>query len=268
MTGSTSSLPLAFGLDSLVLDRSVDRPFEGLVLGFVGEDLPEGWLWCDGEGGTPDLRGRYILLEAPLGPTGQADHTHQAPHMHSWATAPNIDQPGYFGDPSTQPGPTLAAAPRTHRHSPAGEITSDGSTTSAPNAPPAVGLRFIIAGPGARRLPDGVVVAYTGRSAPFGWRPLESTLSSEILGRLLKSDDPGEQQFRLSGEAAHDHILRSRHLFILQPTEGSAGTDRLGPGPPVPVAGHRHRVLIEADTPVALTDAWPPYVSLLLIVKD
>lgn len=260
--------PLAFGLDAVVVVREIRRPVEGLIVGFLGNQLPTGWHWCDGQNGTPDLRDRFILLDSPAGPSGAADHAHQAPHSHRWATADNVDHPGYFGDPATPVDPILNAAQRVHRHAPGASISDSGTTSPAPNSPPAVGMRFIMAGPGARKLPDGIVVAYAGRSVPQGWQALEGPLSSDILGRFWRAENPDAEATRLSGTESHDHVLRSRHEFELAAGAGSAGRDRTGQGPGVPVANHRHRVMIEEDSPVAATQAVPRYVALRLIVKN
>lgn len=50
----------------------------GCILAYSGEaeTVPEGWAVCDGQNGTPDLRGRFILgvSEAhPMGETGGAE---------------------------------------------------------------------------------------------------------------------------------------------------------------------------------------------------
>lgn len=50
----------------------------GCILAYSGEadTVPEGWAVCDGENGTPDLRGRFILGVSethPMGETGGAE---------------------------------------------------------------------------------------------------------------------------------------------------------------------------------------------------
>ncbi|XHS01794.1 hypothetical protein ACFB49_34030 [Sphingomonas sp. DBB INV C78] len=265
-TQPAEHLPPAFGLNAVMLDRGLQKPVPGLVAGYVGIALPEGWLWCDGADGTPDLRDRYILLDGAAGASGKAEHSHQASHVHHWATAANADHPGYFGDIATPVDPVLHAASRVHRHSAGAETVSEGITTAAANAPPAVGMRFVMATAAARKLPDGIVIAYTGNRVPAGWRTLGGDASSELLGRLWKGEATGES-YRLSGSAAHDHVLHSGHVFDLLAAEGEAGRDRIGQGPDVPIAGHRHRVEIDEQTPVAASAAMPRHVDLLLIVK-
>ena len=50
----------------------------GCILAYSGEaeTVPEGWAVCDGQNGTPDLRGRFILGVSetpPMGETGGAE---------------------------------------------------------------------------------------------------------------------------------------------------------------------------------------------------
>lgn len=50
----------------------------GCILAYFGEaeTVPEGWAVCDGQNGTPDLRGRFILGASethPMGETGGAE---------------------------------------------------------------------------------------------------------------------------------------------------------------------------------------------------
>jgi hypothetical protein len=268
MTASAASLPPSYGLTARILERSRRRPFTGLVVGYIGADLPEGWFWCDGQNGAPDLRDRYIMLGGAGGPMGSADHVHDAQHRHEWATAENRDHPTYFGDPSVPSGPTLRAAARVHRHAPAPETRSEGATSAVANAPPALGVRFIMAGPGARRLPAGAVMPFAGPHAPAGWRTLDGGAAGAAMDRLLKADDPGGEAFRLSGTTAHEHVLHSIHEFMLRPGATEAGVDRIGSGPQVPIATHGHAVRIDQETRTGAAEALPRYVSLLLIIKN
>jgi microcystin-dependent protein len=47
----------------------------GLISMWSGQDVPGGWVLCDGENGTPDLRNKFIMGasdESPIGTTGGA----------------------------------------------------------------------------------------------------------------------------------------------------------------------------------------------------
>lgn len=48
----------------------------GMICMWSGDTVPEGWAVCDGQNGTPDLRGRFILGVSethPMGETGGAE---------------------------------------------------------------------------------------------------------------------------------------------------------------------------------------------------
>jgi microcystin-dependent protein len=82
------------------LNNSVPK---GIIVAWTGNDAPKGWSLCDGNNGTPDLRGRFILgtnnainglSKRNLGDKGGAEtHTLTIPempaHSHSLRNAYN-----------------------------------------------------------------------------------------------------------------------------------------------------------------------------------
>lgn len=50
----------------------VMRRFEGMILIYSGPacDVPDGWQYCDGTNGTPDLRERFVCCEGGYLPHG------------------------------------------------------------------------------------------------------------------------------------------------------------------------------------------------------
>lgn len=89
---------LSAAIQQLWIDRGV--PY-GAVIGFNGAvvDIPESWLLCDGSGGTPDLRGSFILgaggAFAVGASGGAATHTHtgivdsNGAHVHQGGSGPH-----------------------------------------------------------------------------------------------------------------------------------------------------------------------------------
>lgn len=267
-TGEASNVPPSYAVAGGIVERTMRRPVAGLIVGYLRLSKPADWEWCDGSNGTPDLSDRYIMLGGTPGETGSASHTHPADHSHRWATAENPDRPGYFGDPSSPADPSLTAALRVHRHSATAETLSSGETDTQPNAPPAVALKFICATEESRMLPSGMVVAYSGNRVPGGWTELSEGLGESVAGRLVKALTDSEARYELSGVRGHDHLLTSRHRFQLAAETGTAGRDRMGSGPPVPLASHMHSFEIEEVSTTSAADLMPPYVDLMFIVKN
>jgi hypothetical protein len=60
---------------------------KGAIIMWSGNALPNGWALCDGQNGTPDLRGKFVRGAPGLGPyaSGGSDtHIHTSPaHLHS-----------------------------------------------------------------------------------------------------------------------------------------------------------------------------------------
>lgn len=267
-TDEASHVPPSYGIAGVILERTMRKPVRGLIVGYLGLSKPAYWEWCDGNNGTPDLSDRYIMLGGTPGETGSASHTHRADHSHRWAIAENPDRPGFFGGPSSPSAPSLTASPRVHRHSASAETRSSGETNRQPNAPPAVALKFICATEESRKLPKGMVVAYSGNRVPSGWVELSEALGEPVAGRLVKALIDLEGRYELSGVRVHDHALTSRHRFELAGGPGDAGRDRTGPGPSVPLASHTHSVEITETSTTSVADLMPPYVDLLFIVKN
>ena len=62
-----------------IRDETGDVMPQGAIIMWSGATLPEGWVLCDGQNGTPDLRGRFVLGTGPgrnMNDTGGAE-THK-----------------------------------------------------------------------------------------------------------------------------------------------------------------------------------------------
>lgn len=118
----------------------------GCILAYSGEaeTVPEGWAVCDGQNGTPDLRGRFILGVSethPVGETGRAEEVtlsiQQMPaHSH---TIPNIPYGSYLTN-NTGSNPVL---PYSSGSSGYGSGDAGGSQPH-PNMPPYYALIYIM----------------------------------------------------------------------------------------------------------------------------
>lgn len=77
----------------------------GMITMWSGSVVPDGWALCDGQNGTPDLRGRFVLgasTDHSLGTSGGSetvaltiDQIPEHSHTLSYNTAPNSVLDGY-----------------------------------------------------------------------------------------------------------------------------------------------------------------------------
>lgn len=72
------------------------HPIEsGMIIAFDGleSDVPEGWQFCDGTNGTPDLRDSFIMAGDSCGETGSGHHSHplssEDSHTHGTTSSTN-----------------------------------------------------------------------------------------------------------------------------------------------------------------------------------
>lgn len=129
-------------------------PTGGIIIwSGTSDNIPDGWALCDGENGTPDLRGRFVLgatTEAdeegntahPVGETGGSEEVAltlgQMPaHSHLVNTKSTENKPytDSFIDVSSQIGKTYSYSAIT---------TGQGSSESHPNMPPYYVLAYIM----------------------------------------------------------------------------------------------------------------------------
>ncbi len=61
--------------EELIISKSFNLLPRGIIMTFYGEHIPEGWTLCDGNNGTPNLIGNFILGDDRLSPLiGQSKH--------------------------------------------------------------------------------------------------------------------------------------------------------------------------------------------------
>lgn len=92
------SIHYSVDIDQLILDSIMDQVVPvGSIVMWAGTiaSIPERWVLCDGNNGTPDLRDKFIKGAAPAanpGATGGAlthAHADHASHTHTYTQVPN-----------------------------------------------------------------------------------------------------------------------------------------------------------------------------------
>lgn len=87
--------------EELIISKSLNLLPRGIIMTFYGEHIPEGWTLCDGNNGTPNLIGNFILGDDRLSPLiGQSKHINlkQLPsHTHTGETDKDVFHNHYTG---------------------------------------------------------------------------------------------------------------------------------------------------------------------------
>ena len=133
------ALAIGFGASRFVEPDNMPNPIGTITLwsGLVA-NIPAGWSLCDGSGGTPDLRSKFVqgaggaLNPGDIG--GDANHTHvftDAGHMHGFGAVVQVAGAGPSQAVSGPPPGTDSAV-------------ADGSNANADNAPEFHALAYIM----------------------------------------------------------------------------------------------------------------------------
>lgn len=144
----------------------------------TAEDIPEGWALCDGQGGRPDLRDKFVLgagTSHAVGSTGGSETvtltTGQMPsHSHTLSLSVVIPEQQYVQDGSN----SIYAFSATNSNK---NTTSVGGGEAHENMPPYYALYYIIktaedsggGGTSGESNPIGTVISFMGTSAPEGY---------------------------------------------------------------------------------------------------
>lgn len=138
-----SNLTLPWEIPGGTVDRGVIVMWSGLLV-----NIPSGWVLCDGNNGTPDLRDKFVVGAAPLanpGATGgAANHSHTYSdvvnhvHVQNRNSGTTGSQSGYGIDTST----SGSAATGISTANPTGGV-AQGTTDTADSRPPYYAVAFI-----------------------------------------------------------------------------------------------------------------------------
>lgn len=153
---TSSSLPLYTSL--LPLKNMTDGGIaiqKGMIVMTTEEDLPLGWVLCDGSNGTPDLTtNKFVMCDDEVATGGSANHAHanvshthtSSGHTHSGTTnntsvsTYQIDASGSLGKAINPHNHSLSAASTTATYA-----NADYPIAATNNTPPYIEVKYMMA---------------------------------------------------------------------------------------------------------------------------
>jgi hypothetical protein len=277
-TGPATNTPPSRELLAFIARKPFRHVKAGLIVGFIGTVPPVGWQLCDGSNDSPDLRGFYLMLKRDQrvdSQQGENDPRHNASHSHTWGVAvtdSNVRSNwGFFGGPATVAQPDFNVAGLSHSHTATEPVSWSGQTDvdEVPPRPPSIAVTLIEATVGARKMPAGAILPFTGKSIPGGWSSWEAQGETKVNGRFpvgTTQDRPAGTAF---GSANHTHKVTMTHAIAVAPSADAGTGVRRGNAPAMAVAAHGHTASSRDPKPVETGPAsqTPPFVAVRFIVK-
>jgi len=277
-TGPASNIPPSRELLGFIARKAFRHVKPGMIVGFTGAAPPVGWQLCDGNNGSPDLRGLYLMLRRDQRTDSQQGENaprHDASHSHTWGVAVTDPQVGtnwgFWGGPAPVPQSDFNIATLTHTHAgsePTGWVGQTDADT-APPRPPSISVTFIQATPAARKMTAGALIPFTGDSIPGGWSAWTLQSGTNVSGKFpvgATADRPAGTTF---GSASHTHKVTMTHtVTVTAPADAGTGVRR-GDAPAMALAAHTHTASSKDSQPVETGPASqiPPFVAVRFIVK-
>lgn len=218
---------------------------DGAVAMYAGGSAPTGWSFCDGAGGTPDLRNKFLKGAAEGqdgGSTGGGAHDHTSAHTHGGTYAhghPDVTSSttatGANGNTATGPGRAVATQDHTHA------IGIDSASPAVSEASPTVSeetyepawkkLAYVKNTSGSDSAPDGIIAWWSGllSAIPEGWNLCDGTNDTpDLREKFVKGANTFGEVGNTGGAAGHGHTSSGTHTHD--------------------VASHQHSVTVNAWT--------------------
>lgn len=190
---------------------------------FNSASLPTSWNLCDGGGGRPDIRNKFLKGAAVGsnggGTGGSSTHTHTSSHNHV-VTSTHTHTSASTGAASAAGGTKGAASTwvansvHTHTLSWAAEATKvtnvagDGNVDTPTAEPPWTKLAVIQNNTGGADTPLSIIALWVGTLAtiPAGWSLCDGSLSTpDLRGKFLKGANTTAEIGNTGGAAGHAH---------------------------------------------------------------
>jgi hypothetical protein len=273
VTGPASNLPPARALLALVVTKSQLHPIPGEIVGYLGDDVPKGWVLCNGQNGAPDMQGLYVALRrgGVPGVVGADTHQHDATHAHGWGVAVPDPKVGtnlaLHLDTYPAQHPTRAASPVSHTHAAAEPVAAAATTSAERVRPPTFEIRFIQATAAVRKMPIGAIVGFDGGSAPLGWSSWTAFADTPVTGRFLAGSTTAHAGGTF-GTETHTHTFSASHHVVLVPGATGVAKDVEQAAPPVAASDHAHTADIAETGTTQAASHIPPFVAMTFLIKN
>lgn len=270
------------------------------VIGFFNSaTVPTGFLTCDGGGGTPDLRGKYLKGSTTGGDagtgTGSVNHSHTITHGH---TANSHTHSGDSGNPdrgtTRRNGSGRVGTPYGHSHTVTLNATTDSvsnyTNTTAGSAdtvePPYYMMLAIKNTSGVAVMPPvGLIGMWLGSiaSIPAGWFLCNGThgtpnLTDKFIKVVNTSGDLGStagSETHAHAAVSHTHTTTGTHTHTGPASSTPSSTREQEPGGEgYGISDHTHNILsvssdnatyANTDLDCASVDNQPPYRTVCYI---
>jgi hypothetical protein len=267
--------PVHQDLNAYIVRRTLYKVPVGLIVLYLGNTVPKGWLLCDGNNNTPDLREKYIELTGngrSPNPSGNNIHQHRVTHSHKWSVdSPDIRNNRYkalAGDAIHYPTDAYLPGPFNHIHGVQETPMAETLTDPTPVFPPSLNIGFIQATAQARRIPANAILPIyyiSDVSIPWGWRRWDK--EGKYTGAFVFGAPTHAQVLQTFGNATHHHTFSHQHTITLTPFSRDSLAVSQGGAPPISLAEHSHTIQARQTVVTDNSASLPKYVSFPFIQK-
>jgi hypothetical protein len=261
-------------------------------------NIPSGWALCDGNGGRPNLLGKYLKSvstgENPGSTGGNATHNHTASaHNHTQDSHTHSGSTGNVVGGSDQQCFVYLSVSGNGQHTHSVSLVSSTATNqtanvtidSTSNDPPYYKLAPIydISSAGIK-FPVGAVIQWNLATLPTGWSLCNGSngtpdLREKFIKCVSAEENPGSSGGSLTHthtNDAHNHTQNSHTHTGSTSNSGNFIFSTERPPPSFSSGNHTHPVTVSSVTATNQTatvtintaDAQPPYYKLLYIINN
>lgn len=235
----------------------------GSILMWAGatDDVPRGFILCDGTGGTPDLRNKFVIA---AGSTYGVDATGgtSSPHTHSFTSSSHTHSIVASSGSGIRTGGDVSRT--------TDGATVSGTSASASHMPPYYALAFIQATADltVRDLVSGIIAIWSGSigSIPAGWVLCDGNNGTpNLLNQFVRGAGGSYSPGYAAGNTTHNHTISiESHTHS---TGCSASTSYpYGPRRSLPNNDCNTNTTNPSGESVGSTNNMPPYHALAFIM--